>query len=85
MTFTDNGYSESSRTTHEFRVNELTPSNIGTHLATFYIDFYDHENINPIVRIKKEFNVIIDGECIRTTFTFKPLPQEDYMISSGAR
>lgn len=85
MTFTDNGYSSSSRTNHEFRVNELDPSNIGTHLITFYIDFIDHENINPIVRVKKTFNVIIDGECLRTVFTFLPLLQDDYMVGSGDR
>jgi hypothetical protein len=64
-------------------VNTGSVSHIGTHKATFYIDFYDHPNINPIVRVKKEFNVIIDAECVRSQFTFKSITTAPYMIRAG--
>lgn len=79
----DRGHSASSRTKHEFRVNTTSPSHIGTHKATFYIDFHHHSNINPIVRVKKEFNVIIDAECVRSTFAFKSIVTPIYMINTG--
>lgn len=79
----DRSHSTSSRTNHEFRVSTLSPTHIGTHKATFYIDFYDHANINPIVRVKKEFNVIIDAECVRSTFAFKSIVTPIYMINTG--
>jgi hypothetical protein len=81
LTFIDRGLGG----THEFRVNTGSAANIGTHKATFYIDFHDHPNINPVVRIKKEFNVIIDAECVRSTFDFKSITTTPYMISTGQR
>jgi hypothetical protein len=81
LTFHDRGHGG----THEFRVNTGSAAHIGTHKATFYIDFYDHPNINPIVRVKKEFNVIIDAECVRSTFDFKSITTTPYMIRAGQR
>ena len=71
VTFVDKGYKGS----HELRAISTDPADVGTHKVYLYVEFYNYADINPIVRVKKTFNIVIDAECIRTKFTFKAIPK----------
>lgn len=75
VTFVDKGY----KGNHELRAISTDPADVGTHKVYLYIDFVNYEDINPIVRVKKIFNIVIDAECIRTKFTFKSIPTMNAM------
>ena len=77
VTFVDNGYNGN----HELRVLSTDPTHVGTHAMIIYIEFWSRADINPVVRKKMEFNVVIDAACIHTTFTFKAAPKMLHMIN----
>lgn len=67
VSFVDGG----ERGTHELRVLSTDATHVGTHIAYLYVELFNYEDLNPVIRVRKDISIIIDGACITTAFTFK--------------